>query len=50
LNARGVKLSSADLLKNYLFSTIDTNQDMPDDVIDKLDEQWKEIGTNRLIG
>jgi hypothetical protein len=23
-----------------------TNQDMPDDVIDKLDEQWKEIGTN----
>jgi hypothetical protein len=46
LNARGVKLSSADLLKNYLFSTIDTNQDMPDDVIDKLDEQWKEIGTN----
>ena len=46
LNARGVRLSSADLLKNYLFSTIDISQDMPDKFIDKLDEQWEKIGVN----
>jgi hypothetical protein len=41
-----VRLSSADLLKNYLFSTIDISQDMPDKFIDKLDEQWEKIGVN----
>jgi hypothetical protein len=35
-----VLLTLADLLKNYLFSTIDISQDMPDKFIDKLDEQW----------
>jgi hypothetical protein len=43
---RGVRLSSADLLKNYLFSTIDISQEMPDKFIDKLDEQWEKIGVN----
>jgi predicted RNA-binding protein YlxR (DUF448 family) len=35
-----------DKLKNYLFSTIDISQDMPDKFIDKLDEQWEKIGVN----
>lgn len=46
LNARGVKLSSADLLKNYLFSTIDVHKNMPENLIDNLDEKWDKIGTN----
>ena len=46
LNARGVQLSSADLLKNYLFSVIDTNNDTPDEVLDNLDKQWATIGSN----
>lgn len=44
LNARGVKLSSADLLKNYLFSVIDEDGNTPDEVIDELDEKWEKIG------
>ncbi|WP_369177812.1 DUF262 domain-containing protein [Candidatus Thiodubiliella endoseptemdiera] len=46
LNARGVKLSSADLLKNYLFSIIDVDKNMPDNLIDELDEKWEKIGEN----
>lgn len=46
LNARGVRLSSADLLKNYLFSIIDVGKDMPDNLIDELDEKWVKIGEN----
>jgi hypothetical protein len=46
LNARGVKLSSADLLKNYLFSIIDVDKNMPDNLIDELDEKWERIGAN----
>ena len=44
LNARGVKLSSADLLKNYLFSVVDEDGNTPDEVIDELDEKWEKIG------
>ena len=44
LNARGVKLSSSDLLKNHLFSLIDPSSDTPDEVLDRLDEKWKRIG------
>ena len=46
LNARGVKLSATDLLKNYLFSQIDSDQDTPDEVLDELDENWGNIGIN----
>lgn len=39
LNARGVKLSSTDLLKNYLFSVVHTqNNDLE---LDQLDEKWE---------
>ena len=44
LNARGVKLSSADLLKNYLFSIMDKNNNAPDEVVDKWDQKWEIIG------
>ncbi len=46
LNARGVQLSSSDLLKNHIFSIMDKNSSMPDGVLDELDEQWKNIGEN----
>ncbi len=46
LNARGVKLSSADLLKNYLFSVIDEDGNTPDEVIDELDEKWGKVGAD----
>lgn len=44
LNARGVKLSSTDLLKNYLFSIVD-NQDSdnaPEELIE-LEDKWNKI-------
>lgn len=44
LNARGARLSSADLLKNYLFSIIDEQNDKPDDVLNNLEETWVKIG------
>ena len=44
LNARGVKLSSADLLKNHLFSLIDPLNDTPDEILDRMDQKWEEIG------
>ena len=47
LNARGSQLSSGDLLKNYLFSLIDKdNSDTPDEVIDRLEEKWVQIGAD----
>ena len=46
LNARGVKLSSADLLKNYLFSRMDDRGDTPDNIVDEWDEKWEKIGAN----
>jgi uncharacterized protein with ParB-like and HNH nuclease domain len=42
LNARGVQLSTPDLLKNYLLSLI-TKQKEHSSVIDNLDETWEKI-------
>lgn len=39
LNARGVQLSSADLLKNYLFSLVDNTVEHPGRIKD-LEEKW----------
>lgn len=43
LNARGVQLSTPDLLKNYLFSIVTKNTDFDKEELDDLDEQWSEI-------
>jgi uncharacterized protein with ParB-like and HNH nuclease domain len=43
LNARGVKLSTPDLLKNYLFSIIDKQQPLKNDDIEMLESCWTEI-------
>ncbi len=42
LNARGVKLSSTDLLKNYLFSVL-SSEDPHDSVLTELEESWERI-------
>lgn len=48
LNARGVKLSSTDLLKNYLFSIVDSdiqrksNSDSPNE-IKELEDRWDKL-------
>jgi hypothetical protein len=47
LNARGVQLSTPDLLKNYLFSVITSNDDVPDEQVNDLDEDWLNILTHR---
>jgi len=44
LNARGVKLSSTDLLKNYLYSVV-FNDGSDDHEMNELDNQWE-----RLVG
>lgn len=43
LNARGVQLSTPDLLKNYLFSIVTKNDKIGDEELNELDEQWSEI-------
>ena len=43
LNARGVQLSTPDLLKNYIFSIITKNDDVSEDELTELDESWSEI-------
>jgi len=43
LNARGVQLSTPDLLKNYIFSVVTKNNDVPDEDLNDLDESWAEI-------
>lgn len=43
LNARGVQLSTPDLLKNYIFSVVTKNNQVPDKELDELDESWSEI-------
>ncbi|EKO3552157.1 DUF262 domain-containing HNH endonuclease family protein [Vibrio fluvialis] len=43
LNARGVQLSTPDLLKNYLFSIVTKNNDIEDNELDDLDENWSEL-------
>lgn len=42
LNARGVKLSSTDLLKNYLFSVVDRAKQDPRE-LENLDERWEKL-------
>lgn len=43
LNARGVQLSTPDLLKNYIFSVVTKNNDVSEDQLNELDESWSEI-------
>ena len=43
LNARGVQLSTPDLLKNHIFSTLTVNDDVTDEVLNHLDEDWSTI-------
>lgn len=44
LNPRGVKLSSTDLLKNYLFSVVHSqNQTVPEFELEKLEQRWEEL-------
>ncbi len=44
LNARGVKLSTADLLKNYLFSIVDSNQqNTKKEEFEQLEFYWSEL-------
>ncbi len=43
LNARGVQLSTPDLLKNYLFSQITHNNSIDDAELDDMDKKWSEI-------
>lgn len=43
LNARGVQLSTPDLLKNYIFSIVTKNNQVPDEELNELDETWSEI-------
>ena len=45
LNARGVQLSTPDLLKNYIFSVVTQNDDVTDEALDDLDETWSGILT-----
>lgn len=45
LNARGVQLSSADLLKNYLFSLVDNTSSHPDRIL-TLEEKWSSLTKN----
>ena len=44
LNARGVQLSSADLLKNYLFSLVDSSAHP--ERINTLEEKWSRLTSN----
>ena len=43
LNARGVMLSTPDLIKNYIFSTIAQTGAVTDSELDELDEKWSGI-------
>ncbi len=43
LNARGVQLSTPDLLKNHIFSTLAGNDEVSDETLDVLDEDWATI-------
>ena len=45
LNARGVQLSTPDLLKNYLFSVVTKNNDVLDNELNELEESWSEVVT-----
>ena len=43
LNARGVQLSTPDLLKNYIFSVITRHDNVDNTELNELDEQWADI-------
>jgi hypothetical protein len=43
LNARGVQLSTPDLVKNYLFYLIDSTQQTLEQDLEKLDTEWEGI-------
>jgi hypothetical protein len=43
LNARGVQLSTPDLLKNYIFSVVTKNNTVLEEELNELDESWSEI-------
>lgn len=43
LNARGVRLSTTDLLKNYLFSVLDRHSDETDHEVRDLETRWENI-------
>jgi Protein of unknown function DUF262/Protein of unknown function (DUF1524) len=43
LNARGVKLSTPDLLKNFLYSLIDSEEEIGAERMQELDDVWKTI-------
>jgi len=43
LNARGVQLSTPDLLKNFLFSIITKHDNVEERHLDELDESWADI-------
>jgi hypothetical protein len=45
LNARGVQLSTPDLLKSYLFSVVTKHNDIPDNELNDLEESWSEVVT-----
>ncbi|WP_198401109.1 DUF262 domain-containing protein [Thiomicrospira microaerophila] len=46
LNARGVQLSTPDLLKNFIFSMVAKNDSVLPEQLDELDERWSAIVTN----
>jgi hypothetical protein len=43
LNARGVQLSTPDLLKNYIFSVVTRNDNVAEQELNDLDESWSEV-------
>jgi len=45
LNARGVQLSTPDLLKNHIFSVITKNNNVTDEELNDLDDDWSTIIT-----
>ncbi len=46
LNARGVKLSTPDLIKNHLFSMVDEKGQISDEEIEQLEDKWESITQN----
>jgi len=52
LNARGVQLSTPDLLKNHIFSTLVVDENVSDHTLDILDEHWsfivEQLGENNF--
>ena len=43
LNARGVQLSTPDLLKNYLFSQVANSKTVNDNTLENMDDRWGNI-------